>query len=471
MLDKRQRILVEEFARAQVAGNDPFHGMPHVTQVAQDALMLAKSEGADMDVCLVAGMLHDICKSEEGDHGAKGAQKARAFLIGIGLPEPFVEKVADAIAFHNKGFEDGPIERKVLWDADKLRLVSPEGFEKRLLGYRIMTDGEERAFPLALEDLSFYSSRFRTASGRRMRDQWAKDLDKAIREIGRRYAQEALKDCVIVIDKPPGMICHEVTTNVKRLCRISRSGHAGTLDPEVSGVLPIALGRATKLLSYIAGARKTYVGLMRFRRRLSPGQVEALFARFRGTITQTPPKVSAVRKRPRRRTVHKLELLEMDGRLALFLATVDAGTYIRTLCHDIGRLCGGARMEELRRTQVGRIGEGEARTMSQLSDALFLLREREDPSMILPMIIRPESLIDLPKAQVSPKAASALQQGARLMGSGVLSAQEADEGQAMAIYQGGRFIGVGRAALPSSRMPGRRGVAIVPLRIHKKKED
>ena len=144
--------------------------------------------------------------------------------------------------------------------------------------------------------------------------------------------QKKINNGIIIIDKPCGQVCHEITSCVKKIVGASRSGHAGTLDPNVSGVLPIALGKATKLLRYIAGKDKTYVGIIKFRKILKKDQIENLFREFTGEITQTPPKISAVRKKPRKRTIYYLKLIEHNGRFAVFETTVDAGTYIRTLC-------------------------------------------------------------------------------------------------------------------------------------------
>ncbi|MBU0586026.1 RNA-guided pseudouridylation complex pseudouridine synthase subunit Cbf5, partial [Candidatus Micrarchaeota archaeon] len=177
---------------------------------------------------------------------------------------------------------------------------------------------------------------------------------------------------VIIIDKPPKLSSHEVTALVKKITGANRAGHAGTLDPKVTGVLPIALGRATKLIDFIVAKDKTYVGLMKFKKSQSKETVLNLFKKFTGEIVQTPPKISAVRKVPRKRKVDYLKLIELEGNLALFESKVQAGTYIRTLCDDMGKLCGGARMIELRRIAVGPINEKECFSMQDLSDAVWL---------------------------------------------------------------------------------------------------
>ncbi len=281
--------------------------------------------------------------------------------------------------------------------------------------------------------------------------------------------EELLKNSVVVINKPPGQTSHETTTFVKKITGANRSGHAGTLDPEVSGVLPVALGRATKLLRYIAGKEKSYVGIMKFRIVPAKADVEALFKQFTGELIQTPPKISAVRKVPRKRTVYSLRLLELDGRLALFDTRVDAGTYIRTLCEDMGKKCGGARMEELRRTAVGRITEKEGHTMEELIDAVWLYRNRNDGSALEKMLRPPEQFIDLPKVMVKETALWSINTGAQVMAAGV---ERMDAGivknARVAIYSGDKFIGVGIAQISSSELAGKsRGMVVRLERMHK----
>ncbi len=272
---------------------------------------------------------------------------------------------------------------------------------------------------------------------------------------------------VIIIDKPPGHTSHEITTFVKKLTGADRAGHAGTLDPQVSGVLPVALGRATKLLQYIAGKDKTYVGIIKFRKPQGREQIERLFSEFTGEIVQTPPKVSAVRKRPRKRMVYRLKLLEISDenpRLALFEAKVDAGTYIRTLCSDIGKKCGGARMEELRRTAVGGITEKEAYKMHELVDAMWHYKEGEKKPFEK-MLRPPESLIDLPKVFIKESALESIKSGAQVMIPAIERMEKAEKGQRVAMYCGKRFIGVGIAQVSEKELKGK-GLGVKLERVH-----
>ncbi|MBN2121469.1 RNA-guided pseudouridylation complex pseudouridine synthase subunit Cbf5 [Candidatus Micrarchaeota archaeon] len=282
-----------------------------------------------------------------------------------------------------------------------------------------------------------------------------------------------LESGVVLLDKPCGPVSHEVTSWVKKMLFVSRTGHAGTLDPDVSGVLPVAIGRATKLLRYIAGKRKTYVGICKFKKELKSGHIEDLFASFRGEIEQTPPLVSAVRKVRRKRFVHSLEVLEIDGKRVLFRAVVEAGTYIRALCEDIGEKAGcGAFMEELRRTAVGRIREDSCCTMQDLSDAYWLWKEKGDGRLLEKCIVPIEKLIDFRRIYVRGNVPDSLASGAQLMAPGLCGAEPGiKKGDLVAIYsEGGDFVGVGSALFDGEEMNSReRGRIVATERIHWKK--
>jgi len=277
-----------------------------------------------------------------------------------------------------------------------------------------------------------------------------------------------LNDSVVIIDKPSGHTSHEITSFVKKITGSKRSGHAGTLDPNVTGVLPVALGKATKLLRYIAGKDKVYVGIAKFRKILSKEEIEKLFSEFTGEISQIPPKKSAVRRKKRKRKVYYLKLLEVKGHLALFETKVDAGTYIRTLCTDMGKKVGGARMEELRRTAVGNIKEEKAVTMQSLIDAMWLLKNKEDDSLLKKMLYSPDEFVSFKKITVKDNAASALKQGAQLTVPGIISFdKKIEKGERVSIYSEDKFIGVGVSQIDGKDFEKmKKGIAVKTERIH-----
>jgi len=226
------------------------------------------------------------------------------------------------------------------------------------------------------------------------------------------------------------------------------------------------------LLRYVAGKTKTYVGIIKFKKIQSREEIESLFKRFTGELVQTPPKMSAVRKVPRKRTVYHLKLLEASSenpRLALFEAKVDAGTYIRTLCEDIGKVCGGARMEELRRTAVGDIGEKQAVKMEDLVDAMWAWKNRKDEGPLRRMIRQPERYIGLPKAIIKESAVSSVKSGAQIMVPAIVKIEkEAERGERVSIFtEDGKFVGVGIAFMNWHDLESKKkGLAIKLERVH-----
>lgn len=280
-----------------------------------------------------------------------------------------------------------------------------------------------------------------------------------------------LDNSVILMNKPCGHTSHEISSFVKKIAGVSRAGHAGTLDPNVSGVLPIALGKATKLIRYIAGKDKTYIGIIKFKEIQNKERIEELFKQFTGVITQTPPKMSAVRKKPRKRTIYHIKLLEIseeNPRLVLFEVKVDAGTYIRTLCVDIGKKCGGARMEELRRIAVGNIKETQCCTMQELTDAMWVLKNKKDESAIEGLLHAPEEFIDFPKVFVKESALKSIFSGAQIMRPAIEKLENIKKEQRVSIYCKDKFIGVGIVQIDSDELESKKKGKIVKLeRVHK----
>ncbi len=279
-----------------------------------------------------------------------------------------------------------------------------------------------------------------------------------------------LENGVIILNKPPGLICHELTTLVKKLAKSSRAGHVGTLDPNVSGVVPVALGRATKLIQYMDTNVKTYIGIMKFKNDLSDSQIGAIFLKFKGTITQTPPKISAVRKVPRKRIIHSLDILERSGKLVLFKAVVEAGTYIRTLCEDMGKEVGGARMEELRRICVGKTDESKAVTLQDLSDALWLYYEKKDPRLLEKMMQKPEQFIDLPTVTMQKEASQKIIDGMPLKGNDITHMPKdiAKNASVKIMRDDGVFAGIGKMIMDSQKVEDEKS-CILMERMHLKK--
>ncbi|MHA1723573.1 MAG: RNA-guided pseudouridylation complex pseudouridine synthase subunit Cbf5 [Promethearchaeota archaeon] len=237
-----------------------------------------------------------------------------------------------------------------------------------------------------------------------------------------RAVEELLERGVINLDKPSGPTSHEVVSWVKKILNISRAGHGGTLDPRVTGVLPCALGKATRAVSALLTAGKEYVGVIYFHVPQSRKRIEKLFQVFTGKIYQRPPLKSSVSRRLRIREVYYAEVMEVEGNRALFRVGCEAGTYMRKLCHDIGEAsCSGAHMLELRRTRVGTFREEENLiTLQDLKDAWTIHEEDGDDYYLKRFIMPMEKMVEhIPKIYVRDTAVDALCHGADLAAAGI----------------------------------------------------
>lgn len=283
---------------------------------------------------------------------------------------------------------------------------------------------------------------------------------------------ELVESSFIIVDKPRGPSSHEVTAWVRKILGSSKSGHSGTLDPNVSGVLPVALGKASKLLMYLTSKDKKYVCLMRTGKLLTEREIKGIFVRFTGEITQTPPKMSAVRKKPRKRKVYYIKPLQIRSSDVLFEVHCEAGTYIRVLVSEFGKFCGGAEMLELRRISVSGIQEAQSHTLQAISDAMWLAKEKHDENRIRSMLIPAEEALALPKIVLRDAAIEAVCAGALLFAPGVEKHDVAiTRGSLVALVsQKGELVGVGRAEMSSDEMRSKKkGTVCVPVRIMMKR--
>src|SRR3989344_4524186 len=155
-----------------------------------------------------------------------------------------------------------------------------------------------------------------------------------------RSTETMLQYSVINIDKPRGPTSHQVSAYVQQILGIKKSGHSGTLDPKVTGVLPVAVGKATKIVQALLPAGKEYVAIMHLHDDLPEEKIRSACAQFVGRIKQLPPLKSNVKREWRFRKIYYLEILEIKGRDVLFRVGCQAGTYIRKLIHDLGTAMG-----------------------------------------------------------------------------------------------------------------------------------
>lgn len=244
---------------------------------------------------------------------------------------------------------------------------------------------------------------------------------------------------LLVLDKPSGMTSHDVVAIVRRATGEKSIGHLGTLDPMATGVLPLLLGRYTRLAQFFGQSDKSYEGRIRFgfatdtfdaegeptnaaqRLTLSLEALRALAARFRGEMDQVPPAFSAkkidgvpayklartgaeVPVKPARITIHDFRLLTLEGDEAIFTMKVSAGGYVRSVAHELGQLAGcGAHLSALRRTQAGPFTIEDAITIEDLKSA----PERIESRLPHPRTLLPE----MPSVTVDEETAGKIRNG------------------------------------------------------------
>jgi len=273
---------------------------------------------------------------------------------------------------------------------------------------------------------------------------------------------------ILIIDKPQDWTSMDVCAKLRGIFRERRIGHGGTLDPMATGVLPVMVGRATRGAAFLENARKQYMATLRLglltdtedttgtvleTRPVTVGRedVEAMFRRFLGRQMQVPPMYSAVKvdgkklytlarqgqhieRAPRPIEIYRLELVQVQDRDYTFLVDCSKGTYIRTLCKDIGLALGcGGTMAALRRTQAGAYSLDDAISLECLLD----MAEAGDP---VERLLRPvDSLFPhCPKVELSPKQERICRNG------GVFST--ALPSGDYRLYGGGEFLALARCA-------------------------
>jgi tRNA pseudouridine55 synthase len=285
----------------------------------------------------------------------------------------------------------------------------------------------------------------------------------------------------IIVNKPEGWTSHDAVNKIRRLAGTRRVGHLGTLDPMATGVLPVVVGNATRLAQFYLHCDKVYDAVVHFgystdsydrdgeptspitEPEITREQIEPLLAGFRGTIQQTPPPVSAkkiagvpayklarkkidVELKPVEVTLHSIELLEVAGAEARMMVHCSAGTYLRALAHELGKLVGcGAFLTRLTRTRSGSFKIERARTFEQLEE---LVVEDRFIEAVLPAS---EMLPEIPTEFVDTLTATFIRQGRDFR----VSPFEVRPGSkyVKAVGQHGELIAIGEVRLPNLYHP------------------
>lgn len=241
--------------------------------------------------------------------------------------------------------------------------------------------------------------------------------------------------------------------------------------PKVTGVLPIALENATKVIGNIVHSSKEYVCVMQLHSEVSENKLRSVLKEFIGKIYQKPPLRSSVKRTIRVKTIYYIELLEYTGRYALMRVGCEAGTYMRKLCHDVGEVLGvGAHMRELRRTRTGPFREDETLvTMQELSEALYRWRHEGKEDLLRKVILPMEYIVGhMYKIVIRDSAVDSIAHGADLAVPGILRLHERiKKGDKVAIFTlKGELVALGKALMDAKEiMEAQKGIAVKTMRV------
>jgi tRNA pseudouridine55 synthase len=279
-------------------------------------------------------------------------------------------------------------------------------------------------------------------------------------------------DGLLVIDKPSGVTSHDVVRQVRRMCRQRQVGHAGTLDPMATGILVVGVGEATRIIQFLMAGDKTYRATLKLGETTdsqdAEGQVlaqrgwemvteEAVARACRslvGSIKQVPPMFSALKKdgvplyrlarqgieiarEAREVSIHQIRVEKIDLPFVTLVVDCSKGTYIRTLCHDIGEMLGcGAHMTALRRTRSGCFREADS----------IRLEDYVNAPDSLPLLSIEQGLRDLPACEVSPAAATRLRNGIPPTADELSGGSLPEVGRIVLLFDSGTLLAASRFA-------------------------
>ena len=269
---------------------------------------------------------------------------------------------------------------------------------------------------------------------------------------------------IININKPQGPTSHQTTDYVKKILNIKRAGHSGTLDPNVTGSLIIALGDATRIVHHLLKAGKEYVCLMHLHKQANKNNITQAINSFVTVIDQLPPVRSAVKRRKRKKEIYYIKIIEINDQEVLFKVGCEAGTYIRKLCHDIGiKLKTGAHMQQLVRTRVGPFNESTMHSLYELKDAYELYKQGNETE--LRKILQPiETAIEhLPKVWITDHSVDPVAHGADLAIPGIakLNDKIKEKDTVAVLTLKGELVCTGTSKLTSEEIVKRdKGIAV-----------
>ena len=285
-----------------------------------------------------------------------------------------------------------------------------------------------------------------------------------------------LKYGSVIVDKIAGPTSQTISTWVKEILRVKKAGHVGTLDPNVTGVLPILLNKTNKLMSFLHSLPKEYVVLMKLHELVDEEVVKKTVLSFKGIYEHTPPRKSAVKRVKRKRKIYDIEVLEQEAKYVLFKVRAESGTYMRTLCIDIGKKLGiKAHMQELRRVESAGFKEDMAVDLYTLKEYAYLYYDKGKEDYLRDIIVPMERYIkNYPKIIVKESAALSLLNGSPLYVKGIYKIDESikEKDVVALISTKGELLAFGESLLSFQQIKKNfEGIAVKPLSVIMDKED
>jgi H/ACA ribonucleoprotein complex subunit 4 len=292
-------------------------------------------------------------------------------------------------------------------------------------------------------------------------------------EFGKKPEERSIKELLdtglVLINKPQGPTSHQVADYLKNILELDKVGHSGSLDPHVFGLLVITLGKATRSAEYLLKGGKEYICLMHIHTPIEEKVIRDKFNAFLGKIQQLPPLKSAVKRQVRTREIYYLEILEIEGQDVLFKVGCEAGTYIRTICHDFGKsLNTKAHMQELVRTRVCSFSYKDWITLHDAKDAFEYHKDGNETK--LKEIIHPyeKALSHIKKIYLHDNAVDTICHGAFLSVPGIVKLDsDIEVNDTVALFTlKNELVAVGKAKMNSQNMlKQEKGIAVTDNKV------
>jgi len=280
---------------------------------------------------------------------------------------------------------------------------------------------------------------------------------------------ERIRWGVVMLDKPCGPTSRRAADRVRALLGAKKVGHGGTLDPKVTGVLPVLLDRSTRAADILLGCDKSYEGTLRLHGDVDDEALEQGLRALRGRIEQMPPRRSAVARRVRERAVYRFDVTGRQGREAAFVVHCQGGTYVRKLIHDLGERLGcGAHMAGLRRTQAAGFGIEECVSTEDVAEAAAAWR-RGDAARLRQVVLPVEEVLSrlLPRVTIADGAVGPVSTGYPLAAPGVCALEDFERGaRVLVLTLKGELVGIGEALMDSGEiLAAEHGLAVRMVRV------